>query len=96
MFRFVLPALLALTPCVALASDTAAINADVAEAAPAAPAVAPRKICSKEKAVGTNRPVRVCRNAADVEQVGDATREAYGRAMRERYMPTMEELGGSL
>jgi len=46
-----------------------------------------KQICTREKPVGTNRPVRVCRDAEAVQEVGDRTRDAYETILRQRFMP---------
>lgn len=60
-------------------------DADREKAAVAAPE--PRRICTRECPVGTNRPARVCRDAAEVERSGERAREAIGTAQTQRYMP---------
>jgi len=47
-----------------------------------------KQVCTREKPVGTNRPVRVCRDAEAAQEVGDRTRDAYETVLRQRHMPT--------
>lgn len=56
-------------------------------AASASKTVPPKRICVRERPVGSNRPIRVCRDAAEVERTGERTREALGDAQTQRYNP---------
>ena len=74
---------LALFPAAGFATQGPAPDATNAEAAkPAA-----KKICVKEKPVGSNKPIRVCRDAAAAERQGDQAREALQQAQTNRFMP---------
>lgn len=69
-----------------------AATLDVPPAAPVAAADAkspakPAQVCTREKPMGSNRTVRVCRDAAAAEQAGDRHREALQQAQRERFWP---------
>lgn len=52
-----------------------------------APAEEPKQICTREKPVGTNRPIRVCRNAEAVQVVGERSRDAFETVLRNRFNP---------
>ncbi|NYZ61864.1 hypothetical protein [Luteimonas deserti] len=47
----------------------------------------PKQICTREKPVGSNRPIRVCRDAEAVEIVGERSREAFEVVLRNRFNP---------
>ena len=74
MKRIVLCIAALLTAHVAIAGD----------AAPEPVAEEPRQICTREKPVGTNRPVRVCRDAETVQRTGERSREAMENARQHR------------
>ena len=80
-----LPILLALAmfPVAGYATQTAAPQPTDAE--PAKPAA--KKICVREKPIGSNKPVRVCRDAAAAERQGEQAREALQQAQTHRFNP---------
>ena len=87
------------TLCIAFAllatAPIAHATADTQLAASPAPAVdagaEPKKqICTRERPVGSNRPVRVCRDAAAMKGVTDASQDAWNRALENRYQPPQE------
>lgn len=74
---------LAVFPAACFATEGAVPETTGAEAAkPAA-----KKICTREKPVGSNKPVRVCRDAATAERQGDQAREALQQAQTHRFNP---------
>lgn len=84
LFSLMLSAALLAAPDAAPAADP-----PVAQPAPAAtPARAPAdKVCTRQKPVGSNRPVRVCRDRVDAAREGEAAREAMERAQQDHYQP---------
>lgn len=91
IFPLTLALALAIGPaCAEDASDTAAVTpaSQVEEAKDGAQEK--RMICTRERSTGSNRTKRVCRDAAAVEEVGEASREAWSRVQQERYMPPPE------
>lgn len=68
----------------------ALLAAHVAVADDVAPKPAPeepKQICTREKPVGTNRPVRICRDAEAAQEAGERTRDAYETVLRNRFNP---------
>ena len=57
------------------------------EPATATTAAKPEKVCTREKPMGSNRTVRVCRDAAGAAARAESDREALERAQRERFNP---------
>lgn len=49
-----------------------------------APEEEPKQICTREKPVGTNRPVRVCRDAEAAQLMGERSRAAFENARQHR------------
>lgn len=88
------PAMSGANESTAASDESPAAPAAAAPAQPAAPAQAAapegRQVCTRERPIGSNRPVRVCRDAAAAERAGEASREALGRAQEQRYMPPVE------
>lgn len=78
MKRIVLCAVALIATHVALAEEVAQRQA---------PSEEPKQICTREKPVGSNRPVRVCRDAEAVQMVGERSRDAFETVLRNRYNP---------
>lgn len=68
--------------CVAALIGTSVAYADEVEEKPAVEE--PKQICTREKPVGTNRPVRVCRDAEAAETMGERSRAAFENARQHR------------
>lgn len=89
------------------APNAVASNADATPAAQAAPAVhaapsnatataadAPkrRKVCTRERPMGSNMPKRVCRDADAADEEGERAREALRDVQRNRFDPPAQGL----
>lgn len=81
----VLPILLALAMFPVAGYATQAAAPESTDTAPAKPVA--KKICTREKPVGSNKPVRVCRDAAAAERQGEQAREALQQAQTHRFNP---------
>ena len=84
--------LLSLMLSAALLATPDAAPSAVPEAPQEEPATAPAKpasdkVCTRQKPVGSNRPVRVCRDRTDAKREGEAAREAMERAQQDRFAP---------
>ncbi|MGY4516666.1 hypothetical protein [Lysobacter sp. HA18] len=64
----------------AMPNESSAVPA--AGVAAAAPALALKKICTRERSMGTNMTKRVCRDAEAVRDAGNATRDAVQRSQQ--------------
>lgn len=71
------------TPAEAPANDTTPAPAEAAK---------PRKICTKERPMGSNMPRRVCRDAAAAAEQGERARDVMRDAQRNRYSPPTQDL----
>lgn len=71
----------------AAATSTADTSAEPVAPAAVAASAKPEKICTREKPMGSNRTVRVCRDASAAAARAESDREALERAQRERFNP---------
>lgn len=92
MSHFAIGLVLALASGAAPADAPTTDATPAAEAAPAAQASKPRKICTKERAVGTNMPKRVCRDADAAAEQGERARDVMRDAQRNRFSGPSQDL----
>ncbi|MGY3265243.1 hypothetical protein [Lysobacter sp. HA35] len=69
-------------PAAATATPNEASAVPAGVVAAAAPAPERKKICTRERSMGTNMTKRVCRDADAVRDVGNATRDAVQRSQQ--------------
>lgn len=52
-----------------------------------APRKKPRMVCTKEKPMGSNRPVRICRDADATDEAGEAHRDELRELQKHQALP---------
>lgn len=74
------------------ARATPAVDAPPSSATAGAEAPKRRKVCTRERPMGSNMPKRVCRDADAADEEGERAREAMRDVQRNRFDPPVQGL----